>query len=104
MFPRVTTKSNTCTVHYRVQNLRQRSAPGEANVAQHFATWNDERDAVLGEPRGQTTIERFIHPDDRRFNPNDAETVSRQNARIVETDSLEDVYRFRIVNSKRFAH
>ena len=54
---RMTTKSNTFTVHVRAQSLKK--APGTTpNV------WNDSRDRVTGEYRGSTLIERYINPND----------------------------------------
>lgn len=56
IYPRLTTKSNTFTVHYRVQSLKNPSATP--------AVWNEQRGVVTGEFRGSTTIERFIDPAD----------------------------------------
>lgn len=74
-YPLLTTKSNTYTVHVRAQTLTR----GTTNVT--------------GEYRGSTTIERFIDPADERLgteiNP--------------DTQSLEPLYRFRILENKRFA-
>lgn len=54
---RLTTKSNTFTVHYKVQALRK--APGTAP-----GVWDEARDKVTGEHRGSTVIERYINPND----------------------------------------
>ncbi len=55
LYSRVTTKSNTYTVHWRVQTLRK--VPGTtANV------WEENRDRVAAELRGSTLIERYIDP------------------------------------------
>jgi len=55
LYSRVTTKSNTFTVHWRVQALQK--VPGTA-----ADTWNDSRDRLAAELRGSTLIERFIDP------------------------------------------
>ncbi len=55
LLSRVTTKSNTYTVHYRVQALRQ-TGTGSGG----WNEWDEARDAVVGEYRGATTIERFL--------------------------------------------
>ena len=108
IFPRLTTKSNTYTIHMKVQSLRQYGNSSD------FTTWDDAKDAVLGEYRGSSSIERYIDPSDRRFNPNDALTQANQD--LVNPDivtfaspalaakgSLESMYRFRTVNTKLFA-
>lgn len=92
LYPRVTTKSNTYTVHMRVQTLRQVGGPSG-----DFSKWREGVDTVLGEYRGATTIERYIDPSDPRLiakisDPN----LGASNA------SLEDIYRFRVVKVKQF--
>jgi hypothetical protein len=101
LYPRLTTKSNTFTVHMRVQVLRQRPRD---NVAA-FANWEEGRDSVLGEYRGATTIERYIDPADPRFDPLNPGT----NGGFANPDdatssaTLEGIYRFRSVINKKFA-
>jgi uncharacterized protein (TIGR02600 family) len=75
MYPLLTTKSNTYTVHVRAQTL----ARGTNNVT--------------GEYRGSTTIERFIDPADERIGTEID----------PDTQSLEPLYRYRIIENKRFA-
>lgn len=76
LYPLLTTKSNTYTVHVWTQSLTPNS------------------DKATGEYRGSSTIERYIDPADDRlleseFNP--------------DGKSIEPLYRFRIVETKRFA-
>ena len=98
LYPRLTTKSNTYTVHYRVQTLRQRPYSGKGDEAAHYATWDEQRDSVQADLRGHTTIERYLDPEDKRF------AANNKGERIdVEKESLEDAYRFRIIYNKRFA-
>jgi hypothetical protein len=54
LYSRVTTKSNTFTVHWRVQALRK--TPGNA------AVWDESKDRMGAELRGSTLIERYIDP------------------------------------------
>jgi uncharacterized protein (TIGR02600 family) len=100
LYPRITTKSNTYTVHYRVQTLRQRAYTGPAGGEEaYYRTWDESRDQVLAEYRGHTTIERYLDPEDERFKVNYA-----KGDRIdVERESLEDAYRFRVIYHKRFS-
>lgn len=55
LYSRITTKSNTFTVHWRVQALRKLPS-GTAGV------WDESKDKMASELRGATMIERFIDP------------------------------------------
>lgn len=86
---RITTKSNSYTVHYRVQVLKKvPSTPVDQ--------WVEGRDLVLSESRGSTLIERYVDPNDPRL-PDFA----------TETDpaklNIDNYYRFRVVQSRKFA-
>jgi uncharacterized protein (TIGR02600 family) len=100
LYPRVTTKSNTYTVHYRVQTLRQRAYTGPAEGEDaYYRSWDESRDSVLSEYRGNSTIERYLDPEDERF-----KTSYTKGDRIdVEKESLEDAYRVRVIFQKRFS-
>jgi uncharacterized protein (TIGR02600 family) len=90
---RLTTKSNTYTVHYRVQAVRK--APGSpANV------WNESSDRVVGEYRGSTTIERYITPKDERIPDYAAEYAADANANL---EDLGHYYKWRVINTRQFA-
>jgi uncharacterized protein (TIGR02600 family) len=94
LYSRITTKSNTYTVHYRVQSLRQRPYTGNpSGEAAYYMTWDESRDQVLSEYRGHTTIERYLDPRDDRF----YKTIN------PDKDSLESAYRFRVIYNKRFS-
>lgn len=88
LYPRICTKSNTYTVHMKVQTLRQ--TPG------HPTQWIEGKDSVLGEYRGSATIERYLESADPRFNPRNAGSIN------PDTKSLEPIYRFRTVYSRKF--
>jgi uncharacterized protein (TIGR02600 family) len=96
LYSRLTTKSNTYTVHYRVQALRQVSR-SRGDDAAAWATWDERRDNQLSETRGSTTIERYIDP----LDPNLPDFARNMTASSVE--SLDNFYRFRVTNTKRFA-
>jgi uncharacterized protein (TIGR02600 family) len=98
LYPRLTTRSNTYTVHYRAQTLRQRPYNGKGSEEEHYAVWDEERDSVLSELRGHTTIERYLDPEDKRFN-----LTNKGERTDVQQESLEDSYRFRIIYHKRFS-
>lgn len=99
LVPRLTTKSNSFTIHVRAQVLRAPRGTSDAD----FRTWREKPESVTSEYRGETSIERYLDPADRRFDR--ANTQTKQNADFIDVDkqSLEAAYRFRVVNSKRFA-
>jgi uncharacterized protein (TIGR02600 family) len=55
IYPKLTTKSNTYTVHFRAQPLKKLKTTDPA-------VWEEGKDAVVGEYRGSTKIERYINP------------------------------------------
>jgi len=95
LYPRLTTKSNTYTVHIRAQSLRQTPQSSERGI------WDEKRDRVIGEYRGSSTIERFIDPEDARFDMQNTAVDARDKIN-VDQRSLEPAYRFRVISSKRF--
>lgn len=86
---RMTTKSNTFTVHVRAQSLKKANSTA-ANV------WDAARDRVTGEYRGATLIERYINPNDTSI-PDFATTWPG-----IPTD-LGPNYKWRTVNNRQFA-
>ncbi len=91
IYPRLTTKSNTYTVHLRVQALRR-----AGNVDP--TVWVEGRDQVLGEYRGSSTIERYVDPAERDM-PDYVQTAEGSNANEL---TLDHFYKFRILTTKRF--
>ncbi len=85
-YPRLTTKSNTFTVHLRVQALKKISSTS-ANV------FVEGRDRVVSEYRGSATIERYV----------DAADPSLPDFATDPAATLDTHYKFRILNTKRFA-
>lgn len=86
---RLTTKSNTFMVHYKVQALKQRGR-GDPTI------WEEGRDEVLSEHRGSTLLERYIDPADPRL-PDFADPSVPET-----TKSIDQYYRFRVINTKTF--
>jgi uncharacterized protein (TIGR02600 family) len=104
LYPRVTTKSNTYTVHMRVQTLRKRPFSG-GKPDDFYSTWEEGKDQMLSEYRGSAVIERYLNPQDRRFDKGDPETVKMKDYIDVDSTtgpSLEQAYKFRVINVKRF--
>lgn len=88
LYSKLTTKSNSYTVHYRAQSLRKR--PSSLVAAD---VWEEGKDAVEGEFRGSTAIERYIDPNDPEFK----DCATRPDA------TLESLYRFRILSQNQFS-
>jgi len=88
LLPRLTTRSNSYTVHFRVQTLKK-SPVGDAGV------WTESRDKVTAELRGSRTIERYLDPNDTRI-PDYGSDPSA-------TPSLNAFYRWRTLYNKTFA-
>jgi len=87
IYPRLTTKSNTYTVHYRVQALKKPHAGGNQD------TWNEGKDKVVAEYRGSTTIERYIDPNDTGI----PDYTTDNNPA-----PLDNFYKFRVIAQKQF--
>lgn len=85
IYGKITTKSNTFTVYYTVQVLKNpATTPGQ---------WNERNGSVMGEYRGSTTLERYIDP-----NATIPDYVTDASA-----SSLETYYKWRVVESHQFA-
>ncbi len=90
LYGKLTTKSNSYTVHYQVQLLRKSTA---RNASDPTTFDSSKGDQIAAEERGSSTFERYIDPADARLTSGDPATNS---------SSLEGFYRVRIVNSKTF--
>jgi uncharacterized protein (TIGR02600 family) len=86
LVPRLTTKSNSYIVHYRVQTLGK-SPNSDPKV------WEEGRDVVSGEYRGSSTIERFINPNIDASSWTSADT----------TPPLGNYYQWRTLNTSQFS-
>ncbi|MEZ0385701.1 MAG: Verru_Chthon cassette protein A, partial [Verrucomicrobium sp.] len=89
IYGKITTQSNTFRVHYRVQTIRK----ARSSVA---AVFDPERDNVLTDYRGSSLIERRIDPSDSRIPDYGASEDP------LSLPSLEEFYRFRVLEVKRF--
>ena len=91
IYNKVTTKSNTFTVHYHAQIL-QKTKARMASDPTIFDT--GAGDKVVAAQRGATTFERYLDPADSRIIANDPASAT--------ATSLEEFYRARIVNTSVF--
>lgn len=87
LYPRLTTKSNTYTIHAKVQTLKK-------IVGTPADIWTEGKDQVTGEYRGSQTIERYV-------DPNAAGIPDYSNT--SETTPLSSFYKIRVISSKQFA-
>ena len=88
LLPRLTTRSNTYTVHFWVESLKQ--APSA-----DFGTWDEKRDRVLAQYRGQRMIERYIDPNDTAIPDYAADPDAEA--------TLDRFYRWRVLYNRSFA-
>jgi uncharacterized protein (TIGR02600 family) len=87
---RLTTKSNTFTIHYTVQALKSPpSVPA--------GTWDENKGDISGEYRGSTTIERYLDPNDATI-PDYATDLPK-----IDSDPLDRHYNWRILQNTQFA-
>jgi uncharacterized protein (TIGR02600 family) len=90
----LTTKSNSYTVHMRVQSLKQVSAS---------TIWSDPasggKDVILGEYRGSASIERYLDPSDTQLQNTDFMNSANSQAGTT----LSQFYRYRITSTRQFA-
>lgn len=101
LYPRLTTKSNTYTVHVRVQSLKKASR----TPADQFV---DGIDTVSGEYRGSFVIQRALDPNSdslvklkASLDPEDP--PEWEPATETDPEGMVGPYKFRILSSKRFA-
>jgi uncharacterized protein (TIGR02600 family) len=93
IYPKLTTKSNTYTVHYRVEVLKKSPNSTSQN------TWADGTDKVISTYRGSTTIERYVNPRDPGL-PDYASITTLPPRR--EENPLPNFYKFRILGERQF--
>lgn len=93
VYPKVTTRSNTFTVHFRAQSLKKARTSTSGS-------WTEGRDAVTGEYRGSTTIERFI---DSNATIPDYPAAPASIGTTSGPKLLDTCYRWRVIQNRQFA-
>lgn len=93
LYPRMTTKSNSYTVHFRVQVLQKSPSTSAAQ-------WVEGKDLIGSEYRGSSEIERYLDSTDSRL-PDYSVLMASSPANPAL--KLDDHYRYRIVSTKRFS-
>lgn len=92
IFPKLTTKSNTYTVHYRVEVLKKNPNSSSQD------TWTDGTDKVISTYRGSTTIERYVNPRDTGL----PDYASIGTLPVTGATALPNFYKFRILGERQF--
>jgi hypothetical protein len=92
IYPRLTTKSNTYTVYYTVQAIK--------NPSSDPTQWNETAGAVLGQYRGSTSLERYLDPNDPNI-PDYADGTNPINN--PNKLSIDHFYKWRVISSDAFA-
>jgi uncharacterized protein (TIGR02600 family) len=83
IYPRLTTRSNTYTVHLRVQSLKKVVNDKDQNI------FKEGKDLVTGDFRGSFVVERYLDPNTQTFDESDASATLGP-------------YKFRVISSKQF--
>ena len=93
LYSRITTKSNTFTVYFTVQELKNtpNSPPGQ---------WNEATGTIIGEYRGSKDMERY---NQQSSSMPHFLTYPSPNPVLSGTASLEPYYRWRIIEDNQFA-
>ncbi len=95
LYPRLTTRSNTYTVHVRAQVIRIKPGALDASGRLKDGLLREADVQLQSEYRGSSIIERFIDPNDPALKAYDENAAGT-------SGSLEPYYRFRVIATKRF--
>ncbi len=98
IYGKLTTKSNTFTVHYWAQALTQTTSNLKSNPTVFDPARNDR---IVAEQRGSMTFERYLDPSDTRFSSGPASKFF-ENPGSNPDFHLESYYKTRILCSKIF--
>ncbi|MBK8039326.1 MAG: Verru_Chthon cassette protein A [Verrucomicrobiaceae bacterium] len=100
IYARLTTRTNTFRVHMRTQTLKKARSTDPA-------TFDAVKDAVISEYRGSALLERYIDPNDGSGGAGDSAVIpdyaGSAGPFAGNLPPLDAFYRFRIIESKRFA-
>lgn len=97
LYAKMTTRSNTFRVHVRAQSIKKTLRGIDANL------FDPNQDQIVGEFRGSFLIERYIDPADLRAAGTAVDFTQGNPLDPAAHPSLDTYYRFRVLESKRFA-
>ncbi|HSI87227.1 MAG: Verru_Chthon cassette protein A [Candidatus Methylacidiphilales bacterium] len=92
IYPRLTTKSNTYTVHVMTQAIKK----GRNSAADEFV---DGQDTVTSEFRGSVLIQRYLDPNADYLVKADGLTPAGE----LDADAMVGPYKFRVLSTKQFS-
>jgi uncharacterized protein (TIGR02600 family) len=92
IYPRLTTKSNTYTVHVRTQSLKKLTK----TAADEFVEGQDQ---IVSEFRGSFVIQRYLDPNADSLVKADGRTPATE----LDSDAMVGPYKIRVLSNKRFA-
>lgn len=107
LYPRLTTKSNTFTVHVRVQTVKKNSLTGADTFIDPADPLGDPvtkaRDTVTAEYRGSYQIERYVDPNvTTTGNSDPAKNFPDYAVDGIKATSLSNFYKFHTIGVKQF--
>lgn len=94
LYPRLTTKSNTYTVHVRVQTLKKSALTAADTFIDPVEINSSRKDAVTAEYRGSYQIERYVDPNSTTAFPDYADPAT--------TTPISTFYKFHTIGTKQF--
>jgi hypothetical protein len=97
LYAKLTTRSNTFRVHVRAQSLKKTARGVDADL------FDPSQDQVVGEFRGSFLVERYIDPADLKAAGTAVDFTQGNPLDPAAHPSLDTYYRFRVLESKRFA-
>lgn len=100
LYAKLTTRSNTFRVHVRAQTLKKSLRSEDPRNINRFVPGEDE---VTGEFRGSFLLERYIDVNDLTTAGTKADFTVGDPLNETEHPPLDSYYRFRIIETKRFA-
>jgi len=92
IYPRLTTKSNSYTVHVMCQTLKKAPITGAS-------VFVDNVDQITSEYRGSYIVQRYLDPNSDSLVKADGKTAGSE----TDPNSMVGPYKFRVVATKRFA-
>jgi uncharacterized protein (TIGR02600 family) len=98
LYARLTTKSNTFTIHVRVQTLKKRVGTDQGTFIDPTDTATGAKDIVTGEYRGSFQVERYVDPNDSTL----PDYASQVTAGGLTDNPINKFYKFRTLSAKEF--
>ncbi len=103
LYPRLTTKSNTFTVHVRVQTLKKSASTAVDTFVDPTETGSGFKDTVTAEYRGSYQIERYVDPNVKTTGSSDPTQDFPDYAKAgLNATPISNFYKFHTIGVKQF--